>query len=83
MNYTYKIVILKHDHLIKRFEKIFPDLKKPRDHTYINEILDGEIKYTWSIEELKLNSRKLTQNFLESFKRTKKWIIENHPELLI
>ena len=83
MNYTYKIVILKPDPLIQGFEKIFPDLKKPIDRTHINEILAGEIKYTWSIQELKLNSQKLTQHFLESFKRTKKWIIENHPELMI
>lgn len=83
MNYTYKIVILKKDPLIERFEKIFLNLKKQKDDIHVNEILDGKIKYTWSIQELKLNSQKLTQDFLSSFKRTKKWTIENHPELLI
>jgi len=83
MNYTYKITIIKPDPLMEGFEKIFHDLKRPRDITHINEILDGKIKYTWSIEELKLNSQKLTHDFLSSFKRTKKWVIENHPELMI
>lgn len=83
MNYTYKIVILKPDPLIQGFEKLFPDLKRQKDHTHINEILDGKIKYTWDIEELKLNSQKLTQDFLPSFHRTKKWVIENYPELML
>jgi hypothetical protein len=83
MSYTYKIVILKPDPLIQGFEKLFPDLKRQRDDINVNEILNGKIKYTWNIEELKINSQKFTKIFSQSFKRTKKWVIENHPELLI
>ena len=86
MNYKYKIIINASDPLVQRLEKIFPHLEKSRNFTYVNEIFDGKIIHTWNIEELKWNPnavKTLIKIFLPSFHRTKKWVTENHPELLI
>jgi hypothetical protein len=43
-------------------------------HSYMN---------IWYIDQLKKHPGPLMRKDMESFKRTKKWLFENYPELLI
>lgn len=86
MKYTYKIAIKQKDPLIEKIEKRYnPYIKKTND-IWIQEFCDGKLKYVSDIEDFKSNSNikeKLRANYLESHIRIKKWVLENHPELLI
>jgi hypothetical protein len=59
----------------------------------IKEIDENEIKMVWSISDLKkespgivsmwFNRNQTKEKRIESFKRTKEWLLKNHPEILI
>jgi len=47
----------------------------------ITEITNGEFKINWTVRELTTVYNPIY--FIESYYRTKCWLKENHPELLI
>jgi hypothetical protein len=59
----------------------------------IEEIDENKIKIVWSISDLKkespgifsmwFNKKQTREERIESFKRTKEWILKNHLEILI
>ena len=71
MNYIYRIITTTRT--------------KSGPYQQIQEIDSNGFFITWSIGELfnSVHSKSKTNVGYESFNRTKKWIEENHPELLI
>jgi hypothetical protein len=69
MNYTYEID------------------KESLGFTVVIEIINDKFKnWTFSLEELKLkNNQKhfLSSEYNKSYNRTKEWVMENHPELML
>ena len=59
----------------------------------IEEIDENEVKIVWSISDLKkespgivsmwFNRNQTKEKRIESFKRTKEWLLKNHLEILI
>ncbi len=51
----------------------------------IEEMVNGELNWAFSIKQLQDNTLSfiIIDEHLESFKRTKKWVEENHTELML
>jgi hypothetical protein len=47
----------------------------------ITEITNDDFKINWTVRELTTVYNPM--HFIESYRRTKEWLKENHPELLI
>ena len=50
--------------------------------TYIQELYGNSIELTWNLKQFKKDIN-TTELFMKSFYRTKKWLIENYPELAL
>jgi hypothetical protein len=53
---------------------------------FVTELSPTGNKVEWDIERLKLSYENVKKNgvsFLDSFNRTKNWVKNNHPELLL
>ena len=72
MSYTYKL----------NSEKF---LEIPKRNVFVQELIDGKIDSTWSIEEICERWRWPwdQRKGRESFVRCKEWLKTNHPELLL
>ena len=72
IEYTYKL-------------NIYNDLNIPKRNIFVQELIDGKLDSTWSVEEICESWRwqyKIQDN-QESFVRCKDWLKTNHPELLL
>lgn len=72
IEYTYKL-------------NIYNDLNIPKRNLFVQELIDGKLDSTRSVEEICQKSRwqYYSQNSQESFVRCKEWLKTNHPELLL
>ena len=72
IEYTYKLTI-------------YNDLKIPKRNLFVQELIDGKLDSTRSVEEIcqKWRWQYYSQNSQESFVRCKEWLKTNHPELLL
>lgn len=53
------------------------------EEIYIQEFRGEDIDFEWHIDKLKNDATTTKGKWNESFMRTKKWLQENHPELLL
>ena len=70
MNYKYKIE------------------EKSLGFAVVKETQEYDVRWTFSLMQLKRNKKYSIDDFvnyehLESYRRTKKWLLQNYPELLI
>lgn len=72
IEYTYKL-------------NIYRDLNIPKRNIFVKELFNDKIINTWSIEEIESRWRWPwdQRKERESFMRCKKWLQENHPELML
>jgi hypothetical protein len=51
---------------------------------YVRETREDNQFFIWSIEQIKNNQSEFhDREYKESYLRTQKWTLENHPELLL
>ena len=56
----------------------------PMDWEVIEEMVDDRLNWTFSFRQLKNNENNLmSDEHLQSYNRTKEWLLEKHPELLL
>lgn len=54
------------------------------DYPYIQETdVPSEKTITWKLEEILLQKNEIILDYQDSWSRIRKWLQENHPELLI
>ena len=65
-----------------RYEIIYPFKQILGEKIIIISEIEQKNTIKWTIDELKM---KILTNFIfkESFQRTKEWVSQNHPELLL
>lgn len=84
MNFNYKIIFKKIDPIIERLSRSFPHLNNNDNSVRIYEMIDSELNYSWSLEEIKNTPDSfLTHKDKKSYFRTKAWLKEKHPELIV
>lgn len=54
------------------------------DYPYIQETdVPSEKTITWKLEEILLQKNEIILDYQDSWSRIRKWLKENHPEILI
>ena len=53
------------------------------EEIYVQELRGEDIDFEWHIDKLKNYTTTNKGKWRKSFMRTKKWLQENHPELLL
>lgn len=59
------------------------DGSNSNSYQQVQEIDSNGFFLTWAINELKDKDTVILNTSYESFKRTREWTLENHPELLL
>ena len=75
MSYKYSI------YNFRRNMIVFRNIPNSYDTFVVEENI--HTRKEWSINRLKKNIDTISKNDMDSFIRTRKWIQENHPELLL